>query len=282
MFSNIIESVKKIGVSIIFWTSIVSMPLLLSVNIDNYLVQNDFYRSPLGLILGIQSVIVGHFFTLFYYFNNTNLNFIQKNNHPEYVFNKELIKHLTKPEGLIMLGGYLSFMWVYGYMPASYYSFKGGINWLHVALQLVIQDFIQYFIHLLEHKFQSRRIPLLCHKLHHRFISPKLFDAYDGSISDTFLMILIPLFITSRIIPSNTWSYIVFGCIYANWLALIHSEYEHPWDKFFKFIGFGTPSDHHVHHKLFINNFGHLFMYWDKLFGTYRDPNSVPGLNVVN
>jgi sterol desaturase/sphingolipid hydroxylase (fatty acid hydroxylase superfamily) len=254
------------------------MPLLLSVNLNNYLVENDFFRSPLGLILGIQSVVVGHFFTLFYYYKkNTSLN----QSRLEYVFNKELIKHLTKPEGLIMLGGYLSFMWMYGFMPTSYYSFKGGINWLHVMLQLVIQDFIQYFIHLFEHRFQSR-IPLLCHKLHHRFIYPKLFDAYDGSISDTFLMIIIPLFITSRVIPSNTWSYIVFGCIYANWLALIHSEYEHPWDNFFKLIGFGTPSDHHVHHKLLIYNYGHLFMYWDELFGTYRDSNSVPGLNVVN
>lgn len=49
----------------IFWTSVISMPLILTVfdfNLDNYLVRNDFYHSPLGLILGIQSVVVRHFF----------------------------------------------------------------------------------------------------------------------------------------------------------------------------------------------------------------------------
>lgn len=66
------------------------------------------------------------------------------------------------------------------------------------------------------------------------------------------------------------WSYMVFGTLYANMLTLIHSEYKHPWDDWFHAIGFGTPSDHHVHHKYFKYNFGHLFMYWDVLFGTRR------------
>ena len=29
--------------------------------------------------------------------------------------------------------------------------------------------------------------------------------------------------------------------------------------------GFGTAADHHVHHKMFKYNYGHLFMYWDML-----------------
>jgi sterol desaturase/sphingolipid hydroxylase (fatty acid hydroxylase superfamily) len=67
----------------------------------------------------------------------------------------------------------------------------------------------------------------------------------------------------------------------------------------------GTAADHHVHHKLFRFNYGHTFMwaefllyifltllksenklgriivrrYWDKLFGTYRDPASVCDFN---
>ncbi len=32
----------------------------------------------------------------------------------------------------------------------------------------------------------------------------------------------------------------------------------------------GTAADHHVHHKMFIFNYGHLFMWWDMLAGTYR------------
>jgi lathosterol oxidase len=70
-----------------------------------------------------------------------------------------------------------------------------------------------------------------------------------------------------------------FGSLYANWLTLIHAEYVHPWDHVFRIIGFGTAADHHVHHKLFIYNYGHLFMYWDKVFNTYKDPKDVREFN---
>ena len=51
-----------------------------------------------------------------------------------------------------------------------------------------------------------------------------------------------------------------FGTLYANWLVLVHAEYSHAWDGVFRAVGFGTAADHHVHHKLFVFNFGHLFM----------------------
>jgi sterol desaturase/sphingolipid hydroxylase (fatty acid hydroxylase superfamily) len=41
----------------------------------------------------------------------------------------------------------------------------------------------------------------------------------------------------------------------------------------------GTAADHHVHHKLFNYNYGHLFMYCDWLFGTYKDPSRVEFFN---
>ena len=63
-----------------------------------------------------------------------------------------------------------------------------------------------------------------------------------------------------------------FGSSYACWLTLIHSEYVFPWDDIFRKLGFGTPADHHVHHKFFKYNYGHLFMWFDRLGGTYRDP----------
>ena len=53
------------------------------------------------------------------------------------------------------------------------------------------------------------------------------------------------------------------------------SEYSHPWDMAFRAVGFGTAADHHVHHKLFVFNYGHLFMYWDRLLGTYKNPATV-------
>ena len=101
----------------------------------------------------------------------------------------------------------------------------------------------------------------MSHKPHHRFTNPRLFDAFNGSATDTFLMILVPLFLTSRLVHCNVWSYMAFGSLYANWLTLIHAEYSHPWDPLFRKLGLGTAADHHVHHKLFKFNYGHTFMY---------------------
>merc|ERR1712178_307723 len=105
--------------------------------------------------------------------------------------------------------------------------------------------------------------------------NPKLFDAFNGSVTDTFCMILVPLFITKEVVHCNVWSYMAFGSLYANWLCLIHSEYEHPWDVVFRKLGLGTAADHHVHHKMFVKNYGHLFMYCDWLCGTYRDAGAM-------
>ena len=44
-------------------------------------------------------------------------------------------------------------------------------------------------------------------------------------------------------------------------------------------LGFGTAADHHVHHAMFLWNYGHLFMYWDWICGTYKDPKDVAKFN---
>jgi alternative squalene epoxidase len=163
-------------------------------------------------------------------------------------------------------------------LPKSYYSFEGGFRLPYVFAQLLCIDFLQTLMHFAEHKVHSA-IYRASHKPHHRFINPKLFDAFDGSSTDTILMILLPLYITANLVHCNVWEYMAFGSIYSCWLTLIHSEIVHPWDRYFQKIGFGTAADHHVHHKLFVFNFGHLFMWWDKVLGTYKSPLSVENFN---
>lgn len=289
---------------LLIWPLIVVLPLYLTYN-DNYrkvlpqgwydedpkVFQADETPSPLGLSLGILAVVIGQIFTIFYfitfkfnYYNTKAINSInplvsiQKVGAPHYVIMEALIHHLSQPEGFVMLGGYLSLTWMLKLMPSTYYSFSGGIIWKDVFLQLLLQDFLQYLMHVMEHVIHPTFYQY-SHKPHHRFTNPKFFDAFNGSIADTFFMILLPLFITSRIIHTNVWSYMAFGSLYANWLTLIHSEYKHIWDPWFRFIGFGTAADHHVHHKVFKYNYGHLFMYWDRVFGTYMNPKAVELFN---
>jgi len=277
------------------WPAILTLPLALTRH-DNFrqVFKREWYDpelfpewpSPLGLSLGILAVIVGQFFMLTYHWMHVHgvfgpLTPVQKEGASKHHFWKAAVEHLFQPEGFVMLGLYLSGTWMFNLMPSTYYSFEGGIDGLAVAMQLLLQDLIQYLMHLGEHKIHAW-IYQKSHKPHHRFTNPKLFDAFNGSPADTFFMILVPLFITAQTIHTNTWSYMAFGTLYANWLCLIHSEVVHPWDWLFRRVGFGTAADHHVHHKLFSKNFGHTFMYSDMLFGTYLNPARVQLFNKLD
>jgi sterol desaturase/sphingolipid hydroxylase (fatty acid hydroxylase superfamily) len=274
------------------WT----VPLLLTVYADSnpwhytrlfrdewYAYENDSqqYPRPLGLCLGIVSVAVGQVFVwICFYIYKVGISgcdpkeplSVQTKGSVSYEYLEGICTHVAQPEGFGLLASYLAITWMLNLLPASYYSFEGGIQWKETATCLVIQDGIQYLMHRLEHDW-SASFYQKSHKPHHRFINPRLFDAFNGSLYDTGLMILIPLYITSNIVrTTNVWSYMAFGSSYACWLTLIHSEYAFPWDGIFRRLGLGTPADHHVHHKFFKYNFGHLFMWYDQFFGTYRDP----------
>merc|ERR1719353_2560015 len=100
---------------------------------------------------------------------STSSNFIaiQKEGARPYDLSEALMTHLAQPEGFVMLGGYLCGTWMFGLMPASYYSFEGGICWWQVAAQLLFQDFVQYGMHRLEHSASSA-LYRASHKPHHR------------------------------------------------------------------------------------------------------------------
>lgn len=235
---------------------------------------------PLGLSLGLLAVVIGQVFVVLYHclrrWQMLGDTVGIQTQERKYALLEGILTHFAQPEGFGLLGSYLVGTWMFGWMPACYYCFSGGINWFHVAIQLLLQDCLQYIMHVGEHKVSSW-IYCHSHKPHHRFTNPRIFDAFNGSLADTFLMVVVPLATVSQVVPSNVWSYMAFGSIYAGWLVLIHSEYSHPWDAMFRKIGFATPADHHVHHRFFIHNYGHIFMYWDRLFGTYRDPMTYKG-----
>ncbi|EGD79660.1 hypothetical protein PTSG_10510 [Salpingoeca rosetta] len=236
------------------------------------------WPSPVGLSLGLLSVAVGQVFVLvWFYFRREVLKcsrFIQTEKKENYDFWEGVTTHLAQPEGFVLLGSYLSLTWMFNLMPASYYDMSGSVNWYHVLAQLAIVDALQTVMHYLEHKL-SPAVYKASHKPHHKWLNPRLFDAFNGSLGDTICMILIPLFITANIVHCNVWSYMAFGTIYANYLTLIHSEFPNPWDHYVSYLGIGTAADHHVHHRLFKFNYGHLFMWWDRLLGTYKSPHDV-------
>ena len=254
-----------------------------------------------GLLAGLLVVaLVQVFLVLPYYYllrsGIISAPYVQQKVPERKPFMAGLASHVARPGGFLILTVYLCSTWMAGLMPPSYYNHSvpegldvlsvdylkwiahglQNVNLGHVALQLLVNDFLQGIMHLAEHKWFYTS----SHKPHHKFVSPTLFDAFDGTVLDTSVMILIPLFITANLLSAarvevNVWSYMAFGTTYANYLCLIHSEYHHLWDKPFKLLGIGTPADHHVHHRLFNKNYGHLFTYFDRIMGTYKDPTEV-------
>lgn len=232
------------------------------------------WPNPVGLTLGILSVFVGQIVCILYmyvYRTYCNPTPIQLAGARPYVFAEAMREHVSEPGGFALLVTYLCGTWMFNLMPESYYSFEGTVQPGMVLMQLVIADAAQMLMHYGEHKI-SPWFYKLSHKPHHRFINPRWADAYNGSVPDTVFMILVPLFLTANCVHCNVWSYMVFGTLYSSWLTLIHSEYTHPWDPICRRLGIGTAGDHHVHHRTFTSNYGHIFMYWDRLLGTYKSP----------
>lgn len=215
---------------------------------------------PAQLAVGLLAVAVGHLCVLGYHWVRAAP--------PRYAAGVRA--HLAQPEGFGLLAGYLAASWLGGWMPRTYYDPRGGVRWGLVLAQLLLADLLQFGAHRGLHR--AKPLYRACHRAHHRHTAPGLLDAFDGSVPDTCLMVLAPLALTAAAVPANLWSYVAFGTLYANWLTLLHAEYEHPWDPAFRRLGLGTPADHRVHHRLLVRNYGHTFTYWDRLCGTYQPP----------
>lgn len=181
------------ALSLLIWPSMLFVPLLLNDErgygthysqvfpTEWYIMEDNYRPKPLGLSLGIFAVFVGQVFVLMYHFlrlqifqfemdhkNVTHMKPVQKSGAPRYDYLTGMLTHLAQPEGFGLLVLYLSGTWMYNLMPASYYSFEGGINYFQVALCLTCQDGVQYLMHRLEHVV-SPELYRRSHKPHHRY-----------------------------------------------------------------------------------------------------------------
>jgi len=240
------------------------------------------WPSPVGLSMGLGMVLVFQVIVIFYYMicRKTHNAFgyprtIQFVAPMQKTLTEELWGHVSAPESFLMVFGYLTGVWMLGLLPSSYYDRTQPIKWLQVLLQFLVVDFWTYVSHRLEH--YSPTYYQMSHKNHHVFINPKLYNAFNGSPLDTASLILIPLFITAQMCRSvSNWDFIAFGTLYATQFTLIHCEFEHPWEFLLEKVGIGTAADHNVHHAVFTSNYGHFFIYWDLLFGTYKHASNIP------
>ena len=162
----------------------------------------------------------------------------------------------------LLPGGYLIITWMSGWMPASYYSLDGGINWFHVLCQLLITDFFQYLMHVMRWERthdSSLHISTVSQASSFHYESTtvwcfqRISDRY--SLHDFNSLVDLCWNCSGKCVVVHDFRISVCQLAVSNALGISPCV-----NGLFHAIGFGAPADHHVHHKLFLFNYGPLFM----------------------
>ena len=159
----------------------------------------------------------------------------------------------------------------------------GAFYWLQahpiiaIFTGVLILDVAAYAGHVLKHK-----IPLLWrfHRVHHSDASMDVttgfrFHPVEALISWAFLLPAILLF------GMPLLSILIFAGLYSLSALAQHANFAFPdWaDRILRVI-FVSPGSHRIHHspvrERTDSNYGTLFSFWDRLFGTYKTPRLHP------
>lgn len=168
--------------------------------------------------------------------------------------------------------------WIADHMPQSIVASMADVRALpslvKIVLALVCADFTIYWIHRAQHRFDSL---WRTHAWHHSIEEMYWFAGFRTSFVHSFLYN----------IPQATIPMLFFGLgtvetSVAFALGMIVQFWEHT--NLRVDIGplayvFITPQYHRVHHSasdLCRTNYGTTFSVWDRAFGTYVDPRTVP------
>jgi sterol desaturase/sphingolipid hydroxylase (fatty acid hydroxylase superfamily) len=170
------------------------------------------------------------------------------------------------------------FYFIYDYLHTNYAIWKIESSWYHWILLLLVTDFVWYWYHRLGHEVN---LFWAAHVVHHQ--SPEF--NYTASARVT---------VFQAVLRFSFWSVlpiIGFSAGMITTILLVHGLY--PFFTHTQTIGklgwleyiFVTPSHHRVHHasndQYLDKNYGDVFIFWDKIFGTFVEEKEQPvfGLN---
>jgi Delta7-sterol 5-desaturase len=111
------------------------------------------------------------------------------------------------------------------------------------------------------------------HAVHHRFREPTSAIAYAFNPLDSFVQSL-PYHVYVFIVPTNVWVYFALWMFSSFWAVMIHDRVR--WSPNFLYAVVNHAGCHAAHHWFYRYNYGNYFTFWDKLCGTYCDPDRLP------
>ncbi len=144
---------------------------------------------------------------------------------------------------------------------------------LRILLYLALGDLGYYWMHRLMHTDSLWRV----HKWHHSPTYMYWLAGCRSTIGQQFL-VGVPYILAAPVLnPAPWWIYtglVIFSYLNVDWMHL-----NTPWgNRRVEWI-FVTPRFHHIHHSAdaahHSKNLGNLFTIWDRLFGTYLDPDTL-------
>jgi len=170
---------------------------------------------------------------------------------------------------------YKVFVWVH----LNFALFAIASNWYTSIILLLIADFVWYWYHRLGHQVN---LFWAAHIVHHHseefnFTAATRITTIQALVRTPFWCLL-PLL---GFHPKQVFGVLVFHGMYS---FFTHTQ----WIKIPKWVEniFITPSLHGVHHasneKYLDKNFGDVFVFWDKLFGTFQNEVEKPVYGITH
>lgn len=161
----------------------------------------------------------------------------------------------------------------------TFHFFTIPFTWWAWIILLFAEDFCYYWNHRIAHE---SRVFWASHVVHHSSkkynLSTALRQTWTGSFY-TFVF-WIPLVLIG-FHPIMVLVQMSISLIYQYW---IHTELIHKMPKWFEYI-FNTPSHHRVHHatnaQYLDRNHAGIFIFWDRLFGTFEAEKEKPVYGLV-
>lgn len=167
------------------------------------------------------------------------------------------------------------FIWV-----ADHWSlFQISNSWISWLLCLLLFDFLYYWAHRWSHEVN---ILWAAHVVHHSSeeynLSVALRQSWFHTTMAAFIFLPIPLI---GFQPVTFLTVAGFVTLYQFW---IHTEAIDRLPRWFEMI-FNSPAHHRVHHarneKYIDRNYAATFIFWDRMFGTYKDEEERPTYGIT-
>jgi sterol desaturase/sphingolipid hydroxylase (fatty acid hydroxylase superfamily) len=177
-----------------------------------------------------------------------------------------------------ILGGIcyqLALLFYFVVLPERDAGILGDVNpVVRIAVLFLIADFMGYWLHRWRHG--AALWPM--HRWHHAPENMYWFSGNRTSPMD-YLVLAAPSFITVWLFATNVTETLVVVCTYTFFNHWTHSNLDAGNTRWLEWL-FMTPRVHRIHHSRlpehYNSNYGVILTVWDRLFGTYTDPDTTP------